>query len=72
MFQLQDTTSTPAFFCRTCLRAFLVYSALNTVAYCFPARWIWGPKGWLKELGVIDNSGCGVVHEMGGFAGKLS
>jgi ammonia channel protein AmtB len=33
-------------------------------------RWIWGQKGWLKELGVIDNSGCGVVHQMGGFAGK--
>jgi hypothetical protein len=43
----------------------------RTVTETDTARWIWGPQGWLKELGVIDNSGCGVVHEMGGFAGTF-
>ncbi len=40
--------------------------------YCFPAKWIWGPNGWLKNLGVIDNAGSGVVHLVAGFAGKKS
>ncbi len=56
---------------RTALKPFIAYCALSTVAYCFPARWIWSNSGWLKQLGVIDNSGCGVVHQMGGFAGSL-
>ena len=43
---------------------------LNTVVYCVPARWIWGPGGFLSELGVIDIAGSGAVHLLGGVSGK--
>lgn len=36
---------------RTNLKAYTAFSFLNTLTYCFPARWIWAEKGWLKELG---------------------
>lgn len=54
---------------RSALKPFLAFCTLNTLVYCFPAKWIWGPNGWLKNLGVIDNAGSGVVHLVAGFAG---
>jgi Amt family ammonium transporter len=44
---------------------------LNTIVYCVPARWIWGPTGFLLEMGVIDIAGSGAVHLLGGVSGTL-
>ena len=42
---------------RTHLNAYTIYSFTNTISYVFPAHWLWGEKGFLKELGVIDVAG---------------
>ena len=42
---------------RTHLNAYTIYSFTNTITYVFPAHWLWGEKGFLKELGVIDVAG---------------
>lgn len=47
---------------RTHLKAYTIFSFTNTISYCFPAHWIWGEKGFLKELGVIDFAGKNVHH----------
>jgi ammonia channel protein AmtB len=51
-------------------RAYCLFSLLNTVVYCVPARWIWGPTGFLAEFGVIDIAGSGAVHLLGGVSGE--
>ena len=30
------------------------------------------PKGWLNQLGAVDNAGCGVVHLVGGFSSLVA
>ncbi|KAL9969959.1 hypothetical protein ACROYT_G022252 [Oculina patagonica] len=57
---------------RTHLNAYTIYSFTNTISYCFPAHWLWGEKGFLKELGVIDVAGCAGVHLVGGVAGLVA
>ncbi|ESO88327.1 hypothetical protein LOTGIDRAFT_126447, partial [Lottia gigantea] len=57
---------------RTKLESYIVFSMLNTFVYCFPAHWIWGPKGWLQEMGVIDIAGAGPVHMVGGLSGLVA
>ena len=42
---------------RTHLKAYTIFSFTNTISYCFPAHWIWGERGFLLELGVIDLAG---------------
>lgn len=42
---------------RTHLHAYTIYSFTNTISYIFPAHWLWGEKGFLKELGAIDIAG---------------
>lgn len=37
------------------------------VAVC---RWVWGPGGFLGELGTIDIAGSGAVHLLGGASGN--
>ena len=53
------------------LKAYMVFAFTNTVTYCFPAHWVWGPKGWLKGLGVVDMGGASPVHLVGGVAGLI-
>ena len=54
---------------RANMKAFMLYGLLNTFIYSFPANWIWGKYGWLRQLGAIDLAGAGAVHELGGFCG---
>ena len=54
------------------LKAYIVFSFVNTLTYCFPAHWVWEPKGWLYQLGAIDVAGCGPVHLVGGFSGLVA
>ena len=51
---------------------FAAYSVINVVIFCFPANWVWGPKGWLKHLGVVDLAGAGPVYLFGGVSGIMS
>ncbi|XP_067664667.1 putative ammonium transporter 3 [Haliotis asinina] len=57
---------------RTKLLGYMLFSFLNTVVYCFPAHWVWGSKGFLKELGSVDFAGSGVVHLVGGSSGLIA
>ncbi|XP_073239196.1 putative ammonium transporter 3 [Porites lutea] len=57
---------------RTHLHAYTIFSFTNTISYVFPAHWIWGEKGFLKEMGVIDYAGCAGVHLVGGVAGLVA
>ncbi|XP_020625624.1 putative ammonium transporter 3 [Orbicella faveolata] len=56
---------------RANLQAYMVFSFTNTLAFCFPAYWVWGKHGWLKKLGVIDVGGASPVHLVGGVAGLV-
>jgi len=65
------------------LEAYFVYTVvLTTFIYPIVVHWVWSSTGWLsafytdsdgdrflKENGVIDFAGSGVVHMVGGFAG---
>ncbi|CAB4061132.1 amt [Lepeophtheirus salmonis] len=53
---------------RTNIKAYILYCFVNAILYCFPANWVWGKYGWLKQLGAIDVAGSGVVYGMGGFS----
>ena len=39
------------------------------LVYAPVAHWVWGPRGWLAELGAIDFAGGTVVHLASGAAG---
>ena len=36
---------------RTRLTSYMLFSFINTIVYVFPAHWVWGKYGFLKELG---------------------
>uniref|UniRef100_A0A1I8HGX5 SH2 domain-containing protein n=1 Tax=Macrostomum lignano TaxID=282301 RepID=A0A1I8HGX5_9PLAT len=57
---------------RTKLSAYILFSLLNTIIYCIPAHWIWGKKGFLNDLGVVDIAGVGPVHVLGGVTGLVA
>lgn len=54
------------------LKAYILYSFLNTLTYSFPAHWVWGETGWLRQLGAIDIAGCSAVHLVGGVSGLVA
>ncbi|XP_031555511.1 putative ammonium transporter 2 [Actinia tenebrosa] len=54
------------------LKAYTAFAFTNTITYCFPAHWVWGDKGWLKEMGVVDMGGASPVHLVGGVAGLVA
>ena len=47
---------------RTNLKAYTLYSFLNTLTYSVSAHWIWDEHGWLRKMGAVDIAGCGAVH----------
>lgn len=57
---------------RTKLEAYIVFSFVNTFVYALPAHWIWAPNGWLHAMGVVDISGAGPVHLLGGVTGLVA
>ncbi|KAK6179626.1 hypothetical protein SNE40_011941 [Patella caerulea] len=57
---------------RTKFSAYIIFSVFNTVVYCFPAHWVWGNNGFLRELGVVDFAGSGVVHLVGGASALVA
>ena len=51
---------------------FQVFSLVNTVVYCIPARWIWAEAGFLFDMGCIDIAGSGGVHLVGGTSALVA
>lgn len=73
-FQLGFTIVTAALVCgaiadRARFSAWVVFIPLWTVAvYAVVAHWVWGPGGWLFELGVLDYAGGLVVEIVSGMS----
>ena len=44
------------------LKAYILYSFLNTLTYSFPAHWIWDENGFLHTMGAVDIAGCSAVQ----------
>ncbi|KAL9973828.1 hypothetical protein ACROYT_G020333 [Oculina patagonica] len=57
---------------RTSLKAYTLYSFLNTLTYSVPAHWIWDESGWLRQMSAVDIAGCGAVHLVGGVSGLVA
>ncbi|XP_071102710.1 putative ammonium transporter 3 [Haliotis cracherodii] len=57
---------------RTKLISYILFSFFNTIVYCFPAHWVWGSNGFLKQMGSVDFAGSGVVHLVGGSSGLVA
>lgn len=57
---------------RTSLKAYTLYSFLNTLTYCIPAFWVWDDSGWLRKMGAVDVAGSGAVHLVGGVSGLVA
>ena len=57
---------------RVRIQAYMWYCLLNNVNYSIVQHWIWSDIGWLKQLGVVDISGSGVVHLCGGSAALMA
>ena len=54
------------------LKAYILYSFLNTLTYSFPAHWIWDENGFLHTMGAVDIAGCSAVHLVGGVSGLVA
>jgi len=57
---------------RASLKAYTLYSFLNTLTYSIPAHWIWDDNGWLRKMGAVDVARCGAVHLVGGVSGLVA
>lgn len=51
--------------------AYIMISFMMTLIYAIGGGWLWGNHGWLKNIGVIEFSGAGPVHVIGGAACKF-
>jgi Amt family ammonium transporter len=78
MFQLSFAIITPAlivgaFAERMRFAALLWFIGLWSLAVYAPiAHWVWGPGGWLADLGALDFAGGTVVHLNAGVAGLVA
>ena len=74
VYQLMFAVITPAlisgaFAERMKFSAYLAFTLLwATLVYDPVAHWVWGPGGWIKELGALDFAGGLVVHIISGVA----
>ncbi|MEW5942498.1 MAG: ammonium transporter [Pseudomonadota bacterium] len=77
-FQMTFAIITPAliagaFADRMKFSAMLLFMAIWSLAVYVPiAHWVWGPKGWLLDKGVLDYAGGTVVHINAGIAGLVA
>jgi len=78
MFQMTFAIITPAliigaFAERMKFSAVLLFTGLWLVLVYAPiAHWVWGPDGWLNQMGALDFAGGMVVHISAGVAGLVS
>ncbi len=77
-FQMMFAIITPAlitgaFAERVRFRPWLIIMGLwSLLVYVPVAHWVWGPKGWIANLGGIDFAGGLVVHITAGFSGLVA
>lgn len=77
-FQMMFAIITPAlitgaFAERVKFKGWLFIMALwSLLVYVPVAHWVWGPKGWIADLGGIDFAGGLVVHITAGFSGLVA
>lgn len=77
-FQMMFAIITPAlitgaFAERVKFKAWLFIMVLwSLIVYVPVAHWVWGPKGWIAELGGLDFAGGLVVHITAGFSGLVA
>ena len=54
-------------------KAWLVFTALWSLCVYVPiAHWVWGPGGWIGNLGGLDFAGGMVVHMSSGYAALVA
>lgn len=74
MFQATFAVITPAlitgaFAERIRFKAWIPMMSLwSILVYCPVAHWVWGPNGWIANLGGLDFAGGLVVHMTSGFS----
>jgi len=58
---------------RMSFKAYLLFVLLwTTLVYDPLAHWVWGPNGWLLELGALDFAGGTVVHISAGISALVA
>ncbi|MGE0173855.1 MAG: ammonium transporter [Oligoflexales bacterium] len=78
MFQGTFAIITPAlitgsFAERIRFKGWLPFMALWSILVYSPvAHWVWGPKGWIRELGGLDFAGGLVVHMTAGYSALVA
>jgi len=64
---------TGAFAERAKFSTFLVFMILwTTIVYDPLAHWVWGVKGWMREMGALDFAGGAVVHISSGASALVA
>jgi Amt family ammonium transporter len=77
-FQMMFAIITPALISgavvgRMRFRSYMLFILLWSVAvYCPIAHWVWGPGGFIRELGVLDFAGGTVVHVSAGISALVA
>jgi Amt family ammonium transporter len=77
-FQMMFAVITPALISgavvgRMRFRAYSLFILLwSLVVYCPIAHWVWGPGGFIGELGVLDFAGGTVVHVSAGISALVA
>lgn len=77
-FQMMFAVITPALISgavvgRMKFRAYVPFIAIwGLVVYCPIAHWVWGPGGWIAELGALDFAGGTVVHVSAGVSALVA
>jgi Amt family ammonium transporter len=77
-FQMMFAIITPALISgavvgRMKFRAYALFIAMWTLlVYCPLAHWVWGPGGWIAELGALDFAGGTVVHVSAGVSALIA
>jgi len=78
VFQMMFAIITPAlitgaFAERVKFSTFLVFMVLwTTIIYDPLAHWVWGVKGWMREMGALDFAGGTVVHISSGASALVA
>jgi ammonium transporter, Amt family len=78
MFQGMFAIITPAlitgaFAERIKFSAYVVFTLVwSTVVYAPVCHWVWGPGGWLADMGALDFAGGTVVHMTSGFTALVA
>lgn len=78
VFQMMFAVISPALIAgalvgRMRFRSYVIFVALwSLIVYTPIAHWVWGPDGWILNLGAIDFAGGTVVHINAGFAALVA